>query len=77
MNADTPEIGMAIKEQYRGKGLGTNLINHIVDKYAEMGLKQLSLNVNQLNPAKRLYERCGFTPFSEQEDSVIMTRQLL
>jgi GNAT superfamily N-acetyltransferase len=77
VNADTPEIGMAIKEQYRGKGLGTNLINHIVDKYAEMGLKQLSLNVNQLNPAKRLYERCGFIPFSEQENSVIMTRQLL
>ena len=76
IDAETPEIGMAIKEKYRGKGLGSNLIKLIIDKYIEMGVAQLSLNVNTLNPAKRLYERCGFVKVSEESGAEIMTKQL-
>ena len=76
IDAETPEIGMAIKEKYRGKGLGSNLIKLIIDKYIEMGVAQLSLNVNTLNPAKRLYERCGFVKVSEESGAEIMAKQL-
>lgn len=76
IDAETPEIGMAIKQEYRGKGLGSNLIKLIIDKYIEMGVGQLSLNVNTLNPAKRLYERIGFMKVSEESGAAIMARQL-
>lgn len=76
IDAETPEIGMAIKQEYRGKGLGSNLIKLLVDEYLEQGVGQLSLNVNTLNPAKRLYERCGFVKVSEESGAEIMTKQL-
>ena len=41
-----------------------------------MGVGQLSLNVNTLNPAKRLYERIGFMKVSEESGAAIMARQL-
>lgn len=76
IDVETPEIGMAIKQEYRGKGLGSNLIKLLVDEYIEQGVGQLSLNVNTLNPAKRLYERCGFVKVSEKSGAEIMTKQL-
>lgn len=71
-----PEISMAVKEAYRNQGIGTALLNKIENGFSKMGIIKLSLSVDKLNPAKKLYERCGYKLFEEQETAVTMIKQL-
>ena len=50
-------VYIAVNSKFRNKGIGGKLINHIIDK-SEGDIK---LHVEYDNPAKRLYERIGFT----------------
>lgn len=52
-------VDIALLPEYRGKGLGTKLLNSIIDDAAE---KQLSvrIHVEKNNPALNLYLRLGF-----------------
>ncbi|MFI5324286.1 MAG: GNAT family N-acetyltransferase [Thermodesulfobacteriota bacterium] len=53
--------GMAVNPEYRGKGIGTKLLNISAEKSTSLDLPQLSLIVFEQNEgAKRLYERHGF-----------------
>ena len=73
----TPEISMAVRLEYRNQGIGTSLINQIENRYLEIGISKLSLSVDKLNPAKNLYERCGYTLFEEQETAITMFKQII
>jgi ribosomal protein S18 acetylase RimI-like enzyme len=73
---DTPEISMAIKNEYRSKGLGTKLIEEVIKIYKDLGLKALSLSVDKQNLAYKLYVKQGFSIFSETETSVSMIKYL-
>jgi ribosomal protein S18 acetylase RimI-like enzyme len=73
---DTPEISMAIKNEYRSKGLGTKLIEEIIKVYKKLGVKALSLSVDKLNLAYKLYSKQGFSLFSETESSALMIKYL-
>jgi GNAT superfamily N-acetyltransferase len=77
VDSDTPEIGMAIKPNYRGKGIGTELLNRVEKAYVQLGVKALLLSVDKMNPAKRLYERAEYITYSEIETSVIMVKEIL
>lgn len=50
-------VYIAIHSEYRGKGLGKELMKHAIDR-AEGGI---ALHVEPDNPAKILYEKLGFT----------------
>jgi len=76
IDEDTPEISMAVRPEYRNRGIGTILINQIETKYLEMGISKLSLSVDKLNPAKKLYTRCGYRLYEEQETSITMVKQM-
>lgn len=76
VDKDIPEISMAVKEEYRNQGIGTHLINQIEHQFSEMGITKLSLSVDKLNPAKKLYERCGYKLFEEQETAITMVKQI-
>ena len=59
VNAETPELAMAVRPAFRGRGVGTSLLNALI----EIGRSThpgLSLSVDPENPARRLYERAGF-----------------
>ena len=60
VDATTPEIAMAVLPQWRGRGLGTRLLDGLLVQAREKGLETLSLSVEHDNPARRLYERAGF-----------------
>ena len=77
VNEETPEISMAIRSAYRNQGIGTALINYIEKEYIDMGVSQLSLSVDKLNPAIKLYERCGCETFEEQDTAVTMVKQIV
>ena len=60
--ADRPaEIGMAVAERWRGRGVGTALMQSCVDWAREQGVHKLALQVWPHNDAAiRLYEKFGF-----------------
>jgi GNAT superfamily N-acetyltransferase len=54
-----PELAIAVVEDQRGRGVGTALLDALVDR-ARGRFPALALNVHLLNPAVRLYIRAGF-----------------
>lgn len=55
------EIGMAVVEEWRGRGVGTALMQGCVDWAHETGIHKLALQVWPHNEAAlRLYEKFGF-----------------
>ncbi len=55
----TPELGVAVSPEHRGRGVGTALLEHLL-KDARGKCPAISLSVSPNNPAIRLYERLGF-----------------
>lgn len=54
--ADVPELGMAVVAPWRGRGVGTRLLDELLGRHPVM-----SLSVDDENAAtERLYERVGF-----------------
>lgn len=72
----TPELSMAIEQNFRGKGYGQELINRLVDKLRKHGYTQLSLSVDKRNRALRLYHRAGFGIFREEETAYTMVKKI-
>ena len=56
----TPSFSIALFEEYRGKGLGTQLMQRMLDDLRRTGYTRASLSVQKENPALHLYERVGF-----------------
>ncbi len=73
---NTPEISMAVKAAFRNKGIGTALLAHIASVYRRMGIQQISLSVDQLNPAKALYERNGYEIYKVEATAFTMLKHL-
>jgi len=78
----TPELAISVLAEYRGRGIGTMLINSLFDLLRERGYKRTSLSVQQNNPAVRLYGRLGYKITDEKLDHVgnedfIMVKDLL
>ena len=58
---DVPEIGLAVLESARGRGVGSALLGALVANARALGMRGLSLSVEDGNDAaRRLYERAGF-----------------
>lgn len=76
VDENTPEISMAIIEEYRGKAIGGSLLTKISKAYREMGVDQISLSVDQNNPALRLYLRHDFSQVNKDHDALTMAKKL-
>ncbi len=57
-------IDIALLPAYRRRGIGGALMQELLDEAAAAG-KKVSIHVEQHNPAKRLYQRLGFTPIAD------------
>jgi ribosomal protein S18 acetylase RimI-like enzyme len=56
----------------RGQGVGTRLLQRLLDTAVADRVPALSLSVESDNPAIRLYERVGFARVGAAGDSVTM-----
>lgn len=62
---------LSVLPEYRGAGIGTQLVRSILDEAAREG-RCTSVHVEQHNPARRLYERLGFVPVAERGVYLLM-----
>ncbi len=73
---NTPELSMAVKPEYRNRGIGTELIKSIASEYRRIGVNYLSLSVDKANNASNLYKRLGFEIIEETETSWTMKKRI-
>lgn len=72
----TPELSMAIKENYRNRGFGTRLLKKLLEALKINGFEKVSLSADKRNRALDLYQRIGFETVSEQKTSLTMLKKL-
>ena len=53
-------VDIALLPEHRGKGIGTALLSDLLSE-ADAAGKSVTIHVERLNPALRLYERLGFS----------------
>ncbi len=58
-------IDIALLPEWRGKGVGSELMRGVLDEAREAG-KLVRIHVEQNNPAMRLYKRLGFEEIEDQ-----------
>lgn len=76
LDADTPELAVAVVEDFRGRGVGTVLIDRLAETVRQAGIRALSLSVDHGNPARGLYERLGFHEVSADAGGLRMLLDL-
>jgi GNAT superfamily N-acetyltransferase len=58
---------VSVKEDRRGKGIGSALLKQLKDQLRKESVKRIDLGVHLNNPeAKRFYERLGFVALNEE-----------
>ncbi|OPA75283.1 histone acetyltransferase [Paenibacillus selenitireducens] len=76
VNEETPELNIAIIDAYRGKGIGTLLLESILEYGKAKQLPAISLSVDPNNYAVKLYERYGFHEIGMVDTSITMILEL-
>jgi ribosomal protein S18 acetylase RimI-like enzyme len=76
VDAETPELAVAVAEAHRGSGVGTRLLEELAAAARAAGFARLSLSVDEGNPAVRLYERLGYEELSRDEGGIRMICEL-
>ncbi len=71
---ETRIVDIALLPEYRNLGIGTCLLNELIDEAQRAG-RAVSIHVEQNNPAMGLYRRLGFQPVSEYGVYVLMRRE--
>jgi GNAT superfamily N-acetyltransferase len=66
---DVPEVVVAVAPPWRGRGVGRTLLRTLIGQAAGAGVARLSLNVEDGNPAVRLYTSLGFEPVERADGS--------
>jgi len=60
VDAETPQLGIALFARFRQQGHGRRLMRAALDAARSAGCAQVALTVHPQNPAIALYESCGF-----------------
>jgi ribosomal protein S18 acetylase RimI-like enzyme len=69
---NTPSLAMAVYENYRGQGIGTQLLHRMLSLLRTQGYEKVSLSVQKENRAVNMYRRAGFTAISENNEEYLM-----
>jgi ribosomal protein S18 acetylase RimI-like enzyme len=72
----TPELSIAIVPSRRGGGLGSELLDALLERARVEGHEAISLSVEKNSPAVGLYERHGFTRLREDDGALTMLADL-
>ena len=68
-------LDVALLPQYRGEGIGTQLLRQVVTA-ANLAGKPVQIHVERMNPARRLYQRLGFEQVDDQGIYLLLERPI-
>tara|TARA_B100000925_G_C21638216_1_gene316051 strand:- start:68 stop:529 length:462 start_codon:yes stop_codon:yes gene_type:complete len=72
-----------VHDNFRGKGYGIKVINHLISEAKKLNVKQLSIETGAgdfFKPARKLFKICGFEPckpfahYKEDINSIYLTK---
>ena len=72
----TPEFAISLLKEYRNCGIGTQLMQQMIEYLREKGYAQTSLSVQKKNYAARMYQKLGFEIIRENEEDYLMVLKL-
>lgn len=67
-----PSFAISLYKEYRGQGIGTQLMRKMLAELRERGYEKTSLAVQKANYAVRMYQNVGFEIVDENEEEYIM-----
>ena len=71
-----PSFAISLYKEYRGYGIGTALMERMLEELKILGYKQASLSVQKNNYAAKMYQKLGFEIVGENEEEYIMVYHL-
>jgi RimJ/RimL family protein N-acetyltransferase len=70
-------LGIAVSQQYRGKGGGNLMMEYLVIHAKDLNLTDIYLSVDKDNfPAIKLYNKFGFVQIDDKNDILYFVRKL-
>ena len=74
---ETPSCAVSLYNEYRGQGIGSQLMMKMLDHLRQQSYKKVSLSVQKANYAVKMYEKSGFKTVDENEKEYIMAAELV
>ena len=74
-----------IHDDYRNKGNGVKIVNHLIIEAKKLEIKRLSIETGAgkfFEPARKLFKKCGFEPcrpfahYKDDVNSIFFTKQI-
>ena len=72
----TPSLAISLYKEYRGQGIGTQLLLQMMDLLRKEKYAQVSLSVQKENYALRMYQKAGFKIVEDRGEEVLMVARL-
>ena len=69
---DTPSHAISLYKEYRGRGIVTKMMRHMLELLKSQGYQRSSLAVQKENYAVKMYKKSGFRVVDENDDEYIM-----
>lgn len=73
---ETPSFALSLLKEYRGYGIGTKLMQGMLEELRKNGYTQASLSVQKRNYAVKMYQKVGFEILRENDEEYIMVCRL-
>jgi ribosomal protein S18 acetylase RimI-like enzyme len=65
-------LAISLYKDYRGQGIGTDLLREMLQLLKRDGYPQVSLSVQKANYAFQMYQKAGFKVLKETEEEYLM-----
>lgn len=76
INETVPEFAISVYSEFRGRGIGTELMKEMLKLLKSRGYILTSLAVQKDNYAVKMYKQVGFEIIDENDEEYLMTCQL-
>ena len=73
---ETPSFAISLYKEYRGQGIGTEMMKTMLAVLKDRGYRQASLAVQKANYAVKMYRKVGFEIAYENDEEYIMVNRL-
>ena len=75
IDSSTPSLAISLYKEYRGQGIGTDMMKEMLSLLKTHGYKSVSLSVQKANYAAEMYQKIGFDIIRENKEEWIMLWQ--